>query len=36
MDVVKKRTASQNIKRTLPNRYKTFFKGIRFVTLYVM
>jgi hypothetical protein len=33
---VTKCTASQNVKSTLCNRYKTFFNGIRFVTLYVM
>jgi hypothetical protein len=33
---ITKRAASQSIKCTLRNRYKTFCNGIRFVTLYVM
>jgi hypothetical protein len=33
---VTERTASQNVKGTLCKRYKKFFNGIRFVTLYVM
>ncbi len=33
---VTKCTASQNVKCTLRNRYKTFCTGINFVTLYIM
>jgi hypothetical protein len=33
---ITKRTASQNVKCTLRNRYKTFCNSICFVTLYVM
>jgi hypothetical protein len=33
---VTKHTASQNVKCTLRNRYKTFCIDLRFVTLYIM